>query len=88
MKKTLREKVKAILPTLLGVVFLLVAWFVCFVLVGNDRLVVSPIETLKAMGALLVTKGFYLSFGATLLRAFCAMAVSVAVAFPDRKSVV
>lgn len=82
MKTSFQKKLKAFLPTLFGVVFLLVLWTVCFAAVGNEYLLVSPWETLKAAVRLFGTKAFYGAFAATFLRAFAAVLLSAAVAFP------
>ncbi len=82
MKRKWLKTAKASIPTLGGVVFLLALWAVCYALVGNEYLLASPWESLKAAFLLLGNGGFYQAFFATLLRAGAAFSISFAAALP------
>ena len=82
MKKAFVQKVKASLPTLFGVGFLVALWWICAALIGNKYLMVSPWETVKSAVRILGTGAFYGAVGATLLRALLVTAVSAVGAIP------
>lgn len=82
MKRNWAKIAKASLPTLGGVVFLLAVWAVCYAVIGNEYLLASPWESLKAALSLLGKGGFYIAFFATLLRAFAAFFLSFLAALP------
>ncbi len=60
-----------------SVLFLLVIWLIAYLAIGNQYLLPSPWETLKAAVALLGTGGFYAAFFSTLGRAFAAFLMAL-----------
>ena len=82
MKKQLKKIAKSSVFTVGGVLFLLVAWAVCYAVVGNEYLLASPWESVKAALSLLSSSGFYGAFFATLFRAFLAFCISLLFALP------
>ncbi len=56
--------------------FLLVAWAVAYLAVGNGLLLPSPLQSLREMGKLFQESGFWVGFSLTLLRAILAFVVS------------
>ena len=82
MRKGLAKILKASVPSVVGVVFLLVVWAVCYALVGNGYLIASPWESLKAAFSLLGKGSLYGAFFATFFRAVTAFLISLAAALP------
>ena len=60
--------------------FLVVVWVVAYFAVGNHLLIPSFSESIKEVGALLVSKGFWLGLGMSLLRAGIAFLISFVLA--------
>ena len=60
--------------------FLVVVWVVAYFAVGNQLLIPSFSESIKEVGALLVSKGFWLGLGMSLLRAGIAFLISFVLA--------
>ena len=65
---------------LVAIVFLVVVWVVAYFAVGNHLLIPSFSESIKEVGALLVSKGFWLGLGMSLLRAGIAFLISFVLA--------
>ena len=82
MKKGIVKTIRAGIPTVGGVLFLVAVWTVCYAVIGNEYLLSSPWDSLKAAFSLLGKSGFYGAFFATLLRAFSAFLLSFLTAAP------
>ena len=82
MKKGIVKTIRAGIPAVGGVLFLVAVWTVCYAIIGNEYLVSSPWDSLKAAVSLFGKSGFYGAFSATLLRAFLAFLISVLAAAP------
>lgn len=82
MKKGIVKTIRAGIPAVGGVLFLVAVWTVCYAIIGNEYLVSSPWDSLKAAVSLFGKSGFYGAFSATLLRAFLAFLISILAAAP------
>ena len=71
---------KNVIQTLAAIAFLLAVWFVAYFAVGNELLIPPISDSLKEVGALLVSGGFWKGLLMTLLRALFAFAISFVLA--------
>ena len=71
---------KNVIQTLAAIAFLLAVWFVAYFAVGNELLIPPISDSLKEVGALLVSGGFWKGLLFTLLRALFAFAISFVLA--------
>lgn len=67
---------KNLIFSLLAVVFLWVFWLIAYFAVQNDYLLPSFWDTIAETGRMLARGEFWRAFGGTLLRTFCAFALS------------
>ena len=71
---------KNLWQSLAAIVFLVVVWIVAYFAVGNKLLIPSFFESVKKVGELLVSKGFWQGFAMSLLRAGIAFFLSFVLA--------
>lgn len=77
---TVRERVKNGILALSGIALLVLVWVAAFLLVGNELLAPSPLQSARAFFALFADAGFYRALLATLLRTAIAFAGSAVLA--------
>ena len=68
---------KNLLFSLVGILFLWLAWVIAYYIVGNDYVLPSFTETFSEMGRLLKDAAFWHAFGGTMLRTFFAFLLSL-----------
>lgn len=65
---------------LISILCIILIWIVAAAVAGSKYILPTPIETLKALGGLFASAGFYAAFFGTLLRTFIAFLISFALA--------
>ena len=75
-----RAVLKNVIQTALATAFLLLCYLLSYWIVGNELLIPAPLDTLKAMGGLLVNAGFWTGLGSTLVRVLIAFVCAFALA--------
>jgi NitT/TauT family transport system permease protein len=81
MKKTEKNKLTNLSISILTVLGILIFWTVLALIADSSYILPSIPETVVAIGELLITGEFYISFLLTLLRSVIAFALSFSVAF-------
>ena len=78
MKKI--SKITNILIPILTIVVVVLLWFFAFIIVGEDVILPSPLQSVSKLWQLILSANFWLSLGGTLLRSFLAFVCAFIIA--------